>query len=154
MIEFTGWWFANSFVCMVTGIAIGLLRRRKPELRDIQLDVLEFHHAHGIPIGHCIAHLDPDRAMLRSKLEREERVEILNAAMTEHPDDVAKECCDLIYVTLGRLVEMGISFPEVWGAVHRSNMAKVGGPVRADGKQLKPPGWLPPDVTGVIQPLR
>ncbi len=37
-----------------------------------------------------------------------------------------------------------------WDEVHRSNMAKVGGPIRGDGKRLKPEGWTPPDVAGVL----
>ena len=29
-------------------------------------------------------------------------------------------------------------------------MAKAGGPLREDGKRLKPPGWTPPDIAGVL----
>jgi predicted HAD superfamily Cof-like phosphohydrolase len=35
--------------------------------------------------------------------------------------------------------------------VHRANLAKAGGPRRADGKLLKPPGWQPADVTAVLK---
>jgi hypothetical protein len=35
--------------------------------------------------------------------------------------------------------------------VHRTNMAKVGGPVRPDGKKLKPEGWQPPDIAGILR---
>jgi predicted HAD superfamily Cof-like phosphohydrolase len=40
----------------------------------------------------------------------------------------------------------------VWKEVHRSNMAKLEGGVRKreDGKILKPEGWTPPDVEGVM----
>jgi hypothetical protein len=30
-------------------------------------------------------------------------------------------------------------------------MAKEGGPVREDGKVLKPEGWLPPDLHSVFE---
>jgi hypothetical protein len=30
-------------------------------------------------------------------------------------------------------------------------MAKVGGPVRPDGKKLKPEGWQPPDIAGILR---
>jgi predicted HAD superfamily Cof-like phosphohydrolase len=42
---------------------------------------------------------------------------------------------------------------EVFKEVHRSNMAKlVDGKVirREDGKILKPAGWTPPDIKGVL----
>jgi predicted HAD superfamily Cof-like phosphohydrolase len=29
-------------------------------------------------------------------------------------------------------------------------MAKAGGPKRADGKQLKPEGWTPPDLAPIL----
>jgi predicted HAD superfamily Cof-like phosphohydrolase len=35
--------------------------------------------------------------------------------------------------------------------VHRSNMAKVGGTRRPDGKWLKPPDWQPPDLTRILR---
>jgi hypothetical protein len=35
--------------------------------------------------------------------------------------------------------------------VHRANMAKVGGPKSPTGKQLKPPGWTPPDIFGELK---
>jgi predicted HAD superfamily Cof-like phosphohydrolase len=43
---------------------------------------------------------------------------------------------------------------EVFEEVHRSNMAKLvdGKPLkRADGKVIKPEGWTPPDIEGVIK---
>jgi predicted HAD superfamily Cof-like phosphohydrolase len=42
--------------------------------------------------------------------------------------------------------------PEGWTPheVHRANMAKAGGPKRADGKHMKPEGWTPPDVAGEL----
>jgi predicted HAD superfamily Cof-like phosphohydrolase len=30
-------------------------------------------------------------------------------------------------------------------------MAKASGPRRADGKVLKPEGWTPPDIVGVLE---
>jgi len=36
-----------------------------------------------------------------------------------------------------------------WNEVHRSNLAKAGGPI-IQGKQRKPTGWTPPDIAGVL----
>lgn len=38
------------------------------------------------------------------------------------------------------------NFPEAWARVHAANMAKAGGPI-IDGKQCKPEGWAPADLS-------
>jgi len=48
----------------------------------------------------------------------------------------------------------GFPMDDVWREVQRSNMAKVvNGKVnkRADGKIIKPPGWTPPDIRGILE---
>jgi len=67
------------------------------------------------------------------------------------PVEAADALADMCVVTIGSAVAWGIPLPEVWDEVHRSNMAKLGGPIREDGKQLKPPGWTPPDIAGVLK---
>lgn len=59
--------------------------------------------------------------------------------------------CDLIYVVAGAAVTMGIDLDPFFEEVHRSNMAKDGGGTRADGKIMKPEGWQPPDIAGVLE---
>lgn len=44
-----------------------------------------------------------------------------------------------------------IPLDRFWEEVQRANMAKVGGPIRADGKRLKPPGWRGPDHMPLIR---
>lgn len=60
--------------------------------------------------------------------------------------EVVDGLCDLIYVTLGVAVEAGFRLNPFFAEVHRSNMTKVGGPVREDGKVLKPDTWKPPRI--------
>ena len=57
---------------------------------------------------------------------------------------------DLLYVTVGSLLAMGIDMWPLWAEVQRANMAKAGGPV-IDGKQMKPAGWQPPDIAGLLR---
>lgn len=57
---------------------------------------------------------------------------------------------DDLYVTVGALLSMGIDMWPLWNAVHRANMAKVGGPM-VNGKQMKPEGWNPPDIEGLLR---
>lgn len=62
--------------------------------------------------------------------------------------------CDTIVVSYGTAEEIGIDLEPFYDEVMRSNMAKRGGPVRADGKRLKPPGWTPPDLESILDRVR
>lgn len=64
--------------------------------------------------------------------------------------EVIDGLCDLIYVALGTAVTAGIDLDPFFREVQRANMEKLTGPKRADGKQLKPEGWRPPDIEGVL----
>ncbi|PTA66575.1 hypothetical protein [Deinococcus arcticus] len=107
----------------------------------------------------------PSRALLalRRTLIAEEAAEVegewaaldarLQAGEALAPSDLAllaHELADLLYVTYGALDRLGIDADAVFAEVHRANMAKLSGPRRADGKLLKPPGWQPANVRGVL----
>jgi predicted HAD superfamily Cof-like phosphohydrolase len=120
--------------------------------------------------------LDPERLYLRGVLIVEEVTELLAAMCGYHgkrekmfkiqmhhmwdqmfmdrnaPDivEIADGCCDSHVVISGTAIEFGIPEDKVYKEVHRSNMAKAGGPVREDGKRLKPEGWKAPDVKSVL----
>lgn len=64
--------------------------------------------------------------------------------------EIVKEAVDVHVVTSGLSIQYGLPEDEVYEVVHGSNMAKAGGPKRADGKSLKPEGWQPPDVHRVL----
>lgn len=71
-----------------------------------------------------------------------------------HQQDLEKlldGALDLIVVVLGTLAAAGIDPHEAWAEVHRTNMAKADGPVRSDGKRLKPPHWSPPNIRGCLK---
>lgn len=63
---------------------------------------------------------------------------------------LADALTDTDYISEGTRIEFGINGGPVLAAVHRANMAKVGGTTRNDGKILKPPGWVPPDIHRVL----
>lgn len=58
--------------------------------------------------------------------------------------------CDLSYVVMGGAVNAGVNLQRHFDEVHRCNMAKLSGPKRADGKQLKPEGWVGPDHQRIL----
>lgn len=65
---------------------------------------------------------------------------------------VADALADLAFVTIGANDVWGMPGDAVWEEVCRANMAKAGGPKDPKtGKALKPPGWMPPDIEGVLK---
>jgi predicted HAD superfamily Cof-like phosphohydrolase len=64
---------------------------------------------------------------------------------------LAHELADLLYVTYGTFAALGLPADAILEEVHRANLAKSAGPRRSDGKQLKPAGWSPADVLGVVR---
>lgn len=98
--------------------------------------------------------VDWRRLELRAKLIREEaeeawesiyRYNFLGSSYSKR--ELAKELADLIYVTVGTAVELGIDIDRVFEEVHRSNMSKLDGmEVREDGKIKKGPNYRPPEL--------
>lgn len=64
--------------------------------------------------------------------------------------ETADALADIAYVTEAAFQSFGINSEPVMAEVHRTNMLKTGGKRREDGKILKPDGWLPPDIEGVL----
>jgi len=113
-----------------------------------QAQVAEFHRALDIPIGRAPA---LSRVDLRCALIAEEAQETIEAAERGDIVGAIDGLCDLIYVIHGAALEWGVDLEPFFEEVHKTNMAKVGGPVRADGKKLKPAGWQPPDIAGILR---
>lgn len=123
--------------------------------------VRQFHEAIGESPPGSPTFPDAGLLALRRKLIEEENAEVMEALsrLAEAPDEereerfsqTAHELADLLYVTYGALVWFGIDADAVFDEVHQANMRKTSGPKRADGKQLKPPGWEPADVAAVIE---
>lgn len=62
----------------------------------------------------------------------------------------ADALADIAYVVEGTNLEFGLPSEAVLDEVHSANMRKASGPVRADGKRLKPEGWQSPNIEGVL----
>ncbi|MDX1545751.1 MAG: hypothetical protein R3247_02115 [Rhodothermales bacterium] len=67
-------------------------------------------------------------------------------------EGVADGCADISVVTVGTLIAFGLDDEPLLEEVDAANLRKFGegGYRRADGKWMKPPGWTPPDIRGVI----
>jgi hypothetical protein len=71
---------------------------------------------------------------------------------SETIEDDADALIDLIYVAVGRLVEMGLPASAMFEEVHNANMAKVRGelskrPGSMGYDATKPPGWIGPNLS-------
>jgi predicted HAD superfamily Cof-like phosphohydrolase len=92
-----------------------------------------------------------DQANLVSR-ERDVLYAIEIATITIDFPEFIDATIDLDYVVEGVRVSFGVNATPLWTEVHQKNMAKAGGPRRAsDGKQLKPEGWTPPDIAGLLK---
>ncbi|HQV12175.1 MAG TPA: MazG nucleotide pyrophosphohydrolase domain-containing protein [Nitrospira sp.] len=112
--------------------------------------VAEFHRKFDIPVGEKPA-IPPDTTrQLRVRLIQEEFAELQEAMTAQDLPAVAKELADLLYVVYGTAVSYGVDMDPVFREVHRSNLSKVGGHKREDGKWVKPPTYSPADVKPLL----
>lgn len=70
-----------------------------------------------------------------------------------HWASVIDAVCDTIVVLHNTTNGMGVDIEPFFEEVHRTNMAKIGGPIREDGKRLKPEGWEPPRIRPMLENL-
>lgn len=119
-------------------------------MSDEQRMVAEFHHAFEISLE--TRPTVPDEAVrsLRIRLIQEEFDELQAALSEGNVEAIAKELADLLYVVYGTAVSCGIDMAPVFREVHRSNMSKVGGHKRADGKWVKPSGYSPARIEPIL----
>jgi len=119
--------------------------------RDWYQDIVEMHKAQNHYIGSRPG-LPPKWVQtLRIELIKEEIGETIEALEDGDLEEVADGIADSIVVLLGTAISYGIDIRPIWDEVHRANMAKVGGPKRKDGKQLKPDGWTPPQIGKLLK---
>ncbi|GGH47363.1 hypothetical protein IA57_08590 [Mangrovimonas yunxiaonensis] len=121
--------------------------------------VKAFHTA--FKIGHREtpkADLGIEKNMLRYKLMREENEEYLEAANNNDLVEVADALGDMLYILCGTIIEHGLQhkIEAVFNEIQRSNMSKLGedgAPIyREDGKVLKGPNYVKPDIAAILKP--
>lgn len=144
----------------------------------MQAGVVAFHQAGDQPVGTYARPLPTDRIPVRVELLREEFIDellpALGAAISDDGEitltgaeqdyiEVADACIDIIYVTLGLLVEMGIDAQVLFDEVQRSNMSKpdpatgkmiIAGPDDPDGifegRVKKGPNYFRPNLRSLL----
>ena len=117
----------------------------------VQKGVQDFHVRYG-----CLTNFKPTLPdtkvlLLRARLIVEEAAEFMAAASNDNMVEMADALADLLYVTYGTAVVMGIDMEPVSDEVQRSNMTKDGGGKDSGGKIMKGPKFEPPDIKGVLE---
>lgn len=110
----------------------------------------DFHQAFALPID---ASRTDKLLRHRADLIAEEANEAIEALGGGTPEEIAKELADVILVVYGCAVALGIDLELAIEKVHASNMTKLvdGKPLmREDGKVLKGPNYIAPDMSDCI----
>ena len=118
---------------------------------EAQKMVREFHREFDIHVAESPSVPDPKTTALRERLIQEEFDELKEAMKAGNLPGIAKELADLLYVVYGTAVSYGIDMAPVFREVQRSNMSKVGGYKRDDGKWVKPPTYSPARIEPILE---
>ncbi len=113
--------------------------------------VQEFHKQFEIHVSPTPSIPDEPTQILRKRLIQEEFDELQEAMQEKDLPSIAKELADLLYVVYGTAVSLGIDMEPVFQEVHRSNMSKVGGHKREDGKWVKPATYSPASLDKILE---
>lgn len=121
-------------------------------------DVGAFHEKFGLPVagGDICQPMGREDEDYRIKFLEEELSEFKLACRAGNVPDMLDALVDLAWVAMGTAHYLGAPFGEAWAEVARANMEKVrvendpNKPYRRPGAVVKPPGWAPPDIAGVV----
>jgi hypothetical protein len=127
-------------------------------------DVGVFHHKFGL---HSVSHegagptdlVTDDVMEYRRAFMQEELDELMGAWRVGDLAGVADGLVDLVYVALGTAHLLGLPWQQLWDEVQRANLAKERATSAADERStrghsldvVKPTGWTPPDIAGVLE---
>lgn len=123
--------------------------------------VRAFHEKHGQPVETTPRLIGAQRTALRIGLIAEEAAETTEAMeqgacyghenRAAHLAEIADGLGDTIFVCIGTALEYGIDIDRVMREIARSNMTKIKGVERDDGKILKGPDFEPPRIREIIE---
>ena len=117
---------------------------------EAQQMVIEFHKEFDIHIAETPSIPYEKTQALRVKLIQEEFDELKEALKKNDLPHIAKELAGLLYVVYGTAISYGIDMEPVFQEVQRSNMSKVGGYKREDGKWVKPATYSPANIAPIL----
>lgn len=102
------------------------------------------------PNMHNSEHLDLAIRLIHEEVNKETLPAMRRGDIVGSTDGIV----DSIYVLIFAALLLGLPIVEAWQLVQKANMAKFPGGKAikdANGKVMKPPGWQPPDIEGLIK---
>lgn len=135
-------------------------------------DVAEFHVSMGLPvsaesmvpteISQTPTPIEFSAFNYRLAFLFEEIRELIEGNVKQDLAKVADALVDIVWVALGTAHYAGIPFDALWEEVKRANMEKrpwkEGDPIKPRNalglEVVKPDGWRPPDIDGVLRKFR
>lgn len=131
----------------------GLTSPAKPELRDAFRRASLIAEEAAETVFALVGNADAQSILVAQMLS----VLNLRTRAGKHKADVVEAidgCIDTIIVSYGTLEAIGVDGEPFADEVMRTNMAKKGGKIDANGKLQKPAGWTPPDIAGVLEKVK
>jgi len=128
-------------------------------------DVKKFHEAMDLPVGAYPQMLSEEQKVFRTKLIESEFQEFKDALEANDIVEMYDAMIDMLYVIVGAAVTAGMHTKPGWEAVQENNMSKLGPDGKAIksrgeeldgepiGKVLKPAGFVPLDLTDVLNKM-
>ncbi len=121
-------------------------------------DLAAFHDRFRMPHQAFPTILEDALMDFRLKFLIEELEEIKEGVAEDNLTKIADGLVDLVYVAIGTAELMGLPWDVLWMAVQQANMQKVRSEGDGHGDTgrdwqfdvVKPDGWKPPDVTGIL----
>lgn len=117
---------------------------------QFQRSVQAFHSKYGAVVNKTPTMIDEASRLRRVSLIVEEAAEFAAAARKSDMVGMCDSLCDLLYVTFGTAVELGVDIEPLFMEVQRSNMTKDGGGADSGGKILKGPNFTPPSLKPIL----
>lgn len=120
-------------------------------MNNTQRGVQDFHVKYGCLVNYKPTMPDTETRLLRASLIVEEVAEFMVAARNKDMVGMCDALADLLYVTYGTAVVMGVDIENFSEEVQRSNMSKDGGGQDSGGKVMKGPDFFPPDISEILR---
>lgn len=120
-------------------------------MRELIESVARFHDAFGVPVKDRPTQPTNERRALRIGLLQEEWHEYLEAERKRDMVEIADALGDMLFVIIGTAAEYGLPIQEIVREICRSNLTKIGGPIREDGKILKSENYEPPRIAEILE---
>jgi len=116
-----------------------------------QQGVFDFHERYGCELRETPGLPDAQGLLLRMSLIVEEAAEAMTACRNRDMVNICDALCDILYVTYGTAVAIGVDLEPLYAEVQRSNMTKDGGGADSGGKIIKGPNFSPPDLVSKLK---